>query len=48
MGANSTAAIIKEKYSNHFQSGDVNKPVAQVDFRIVHVDNARLHTVAAS
>jgi hypothetical protein len=33
MGTNSTAAITeeKEKYSSHSQSGDVNKPVAQVD-----------------
>jgi hypothetical protein len=33
MDANSTAAITekKEKYSSHCQSGDVNKPVVQVE-----------------
>jgi hypothetical protein len=33
MGANSTAALTeqKEKYPSHSQSGDVNKPVAQVE-----------------
>jgi hypothetical protein len=31
MDANSTATITEEKYSSHSQSGDVNKPVAQVE-----------------
>jgi hypothetical protein len=33
VGANSTAAITEEKeqYSGHSQSGDVNKPVGQIE-----------------
>jgi hypothetical protein len=31
MDANSTAAIAEEKDSSYSQSGDVNKPVAQVE-----------------
>jgi transposase len=48
VAVNSTAAIIEEKYSSHSQSDDVNRPAAQVDFRIVHADKARPHTAAAS
>jgi hypothetical protein len=50
--AKATAAMTKEKekYWSHSQSGDVNKPVGQVENRklIVHADNARSHTHSGS
>jgi Zn-dependent M16 (insulinase) family peptidase len=48
-GTNSTATLTEQKYSSRSQSGDVNKPVAQVEKRSsIPTTHARTHTAAAS
>jgi hypothetical protein len=47
--ANSTAIITEDKYSSHSESGNMNKPVRQVDNRSsMTTTHARTRTAAAS
>jgi hypothetical protein len=47
MDAHSTSAITEEQFSNHSQSGDMNNPVVQIDFKIIHADDTRQRTAGA-